>query len=106
MSETNQEDNQSTESSEKTETLAGAISPHHIDLLKSLKDTHLSLSVRLREMQFPIGKLLSLTPGSFLRFKSHLNEPADVIVNKKKVARGKVVQKGKRYGIRMDEFLN
>ena len=96
---------QSTET-EKDGTLGNSINPHHVTIFKNLKDTALSLTVILRAMEFPIGRLLALTPGSFLQFKSHLNEPATVIVNKKKIAEGKVIQKGKKYGIRIDNFAD
>lgn len=93
-------------SEENKQEVDNSMSHHHVEILKSMKETELSLSVRLRHMEFPIGRLIALTPGSFLKFRDNLNKPAELIVNKKKIATGKVVQKGKKYGFRADDFCS
>lgn len=74
-------------------------------ILKSLKNTELELSVVLMERDFPIGQLMSLSPGSVIPFECSTGEPAILAVNGQAFAEGKVVQINEYYGLEVKDVL-
>lgn len=75
-----------------------------VQILKSLKDTELDLDIVLMRRDFPIGRLVSLTPGNTLVFDHPQEDPAEIVVNGKSFAKGNVVQVGDNYGIEVKEL--
>ena len=76
-----------------------------VRILKSLKNTELELSVVLMEKDFPIGQLMTLSPGSVIPFECSTSEPAILAVNGEAFAKGKVVQMNEYYGLEVKDVL-
>ena len=54
-----------------------------------------------REM--PLGEILDLGPGDVVQLDRHINDPVDLIVGDKIVARGEVVLVNGNFGLRVTE---
>lgn len=69
-------------------------------------DIDLPLVVRFGETQMLLGALTELTPGSVIDLARSPDDPVDVLVNGKLVARGEVVVVAGSYGVRITDIVN
>jgi len=67
--------------------------------LDILLDIPLEMTVELGRTQMEIQKLLELGPGDAVTFSNLEGEPLDIMVNKKLIAKGRVIVENERYGI-------
>ncbi|HEY7068450.1 MAG TPA: flagellar motor switch protein FliN [Chloroflexota bacterium] len=74
-----------------------------IDLLL---DVSLEVSVELGRTRMTIGELLSLRPGSVIELDKLAGEPADILVNGTRIARGEVVVVDEKFGVRVLEVVS
>ncbi|MDF2576881.1 MAG: Type flagellar switch regulator (C-ring) FliN C-term [Chlamydiales bacterium] len=74
-------------------------------ILKNIQTTPLKLDVVLLQQEISIKQLMTLSPGSVLPFDYSVKTPAYLTVNRKKIAKGTVVQANEHYGLRVDEIL-
>lgn len=72
--------------------------------LSSLAEVPLQVEVRLGHARLSLGELLRLKAGSVLTLDRHVEEPADVLVGGKLVARGQIVAVGDELGVRVTEL--
>lgn len=86
------------------EHIAGS-SPKEQRELSFFSDVALTLSVRLGTRAIAIRDLLGLQPGAVLELSSAPNDPFDLCINGKVVARGEVVVVNDRFGLRITEVL-
>jgi flagellar motor switch protein FliN/FliY len=75
----------------------------HLDLLL---DLDLPLSVRFGQTQLTVQSLTRLAPGSVIDLHRSLEEPVEVLVSGRVVARGEVVVVDGNYGVRVTEVVS
>ncbi|HOB86516.1 MAG TPA: flagellar motor switch protein FliN [Bacillota bacterium] len=61
----------------------------------------LELSVRLGSTRRSIKELLNLQAGTVIELDRLVQEPADILVNGKLIARGEIVAMGEHFGVRV-----
>jgi flagellar motor switch protein FliN len=69
-----------------------------------LLDIELPVTVRLGSAQMTFGEVMGLTAGSLVEFGRTPEEPVDVLVNGRLVARGEMVMVQGNYGVRITEI--
>lgn len=77
--------------------------PANLDVIL---DIDLPLSVRFGESEMTLDALTKLGPGSVIDLKRSPDEPVDVLVNGRLVARGEVVVVSGNYGVRILEVVS
>jgi flagellar motor switch protein FliN/FliY len=79
--------------------------PESVDL-NVILDIPLEITVELGRTQMPIHELLNLGPGSAVALSGLEGEPVDILANNTLIARGIVLVKNNRYGIRITEITS
>lgn len=74
--------------------------------LESLLDVPVTLSVEIGRSKVPISELVSLNQGSVIELDREVNEPLDLLVNGKLMARGEVVVVEGQFGLRLIEVVS
>jgi flagellar motor switch protein FliN/FliY len=73
--------------------------------LAMLKNLPIRVSVVLGKTKMSLGEVFQLSPGSVVELDRFENEPVDVMVNGKVVAKGEVVLVDDQFGIRVLEII-
>jgi flagellar motor switch protein FliN len=71
-----------------------------------LLDIELPVTVRLGSAQMTFGEVMGLNAGSLVEFGRSPEEPVDVLVNGRLVARGEMVMVQGNYGVRITEITS
>jgi flagellar motor switch protein FliN len=71
--------------------------------IELLLDVELDATLRFGCRELPLGQILDLGPGDVVQLDRHVNDPADLIVGDKIVARGEVVLINGNFGLRVTE---
>jgi flagellar motor switch protein FliN len=71
--------------------------------LELLLDVELEATLRFGCRELPLGDILNLGPGDVVQLDRHVNDPADLVVGDKIVARGEVVLINGNFGLRVTE---
>ncbi len=74
--------------------------------LEMLLDIPVELTVELGRTRMPIQELLRLSSGSAVKLAKLEGEPVDILANDVLIARGEVVVKKEKYGIRITEITS
>lgn len=84
---------------------AGGASPgsQNLDLLL---DVSIPIMVEIGRTQMSLGDVLNLVPGSIVALDKKAEEPVDLRVNGKLVARGEVVLVDDNYGLRVTQIVD
>lgn len=69
-----------------------------------LKDVDVRLTVELGRTEMTLRDVLSLAEDSVIMLDRLVDEPLDVMVNGKLIARGEVIAQGDRFGLRILEL--
>jgi flagellar motor switch protein FliN/FliY len=69
-------------------------------------DIRLVATARLGRIEMPIGDILALGPGSIIPVGHLVDEPVELLVNDKLIARGDVVVVDERFGLRITEIVS
>ena len=77
--------------------------PPNLDMVL---DIRLAVTARLGRVDMPIGDILSLGPGSIIPVGHLIDEPVELLVNDKLIARGDVVVVDERFGLRITEIVS
>ena len=80
-----------------------AAAPANLDLIL---DIDLPLTVRFGETEMSLHALTRLAPGSIIDLGRSPDDPVDVLVNGRLVARGEVVVVSGNYGVRIVEVIS
>jgi flagellar motor switch protein FliN/FliY len=88
-----------------TELGPGTASPLHGNLDMVL-DIGLIATARLGHVEMPIGEIMNLGPGSIIEVGHLVDEPVDLLVNGKLIARGDVVVVDEKFGLRITEIVS
>jgi flagellar motor switch protein FliN/FliY len=74
--------------------------------LEILLDIPVDLTVELGRTKIPIQDLLRLGPGAPVKLAKLEGEPVDILANDVLIARGEVVVRSEKYGIRITEITS
>lgn len=69
-------------------------------------DIQLVATARLGRVEMPIQDILSLGPGSIVEVGHVVDEPVELLVNNKLIARGDVVVVDEKFGLRITEIIS
>ena len=75
-----------------------------VDNLHLVLDIQLELSARLGQVEMPIGEILKLAPGSVIDIDRFAEEPVELVVNDRPIARGEIVVVQENFGIKITEI--
>lgn len=78
--------------------------PVHPANLKLVMDVELNVSLRFGQRQMPLGEVLDLASGSVVELDRKVNEPVELLLDGKLVARGEAVIVDGNYGLRVTEI--
>jgi len=76
--------------------------PVNLDLLL---DVPVCLTVELGSTKLPMKDVLALTSGSIITLDKLAEEPVELLVNGKRLARGEVVVVDNKFGIKITEII-
>ena len=74
--------------------------------LDMVLDIRLVATARLGHVEMPIHEILSLGPGSIIEVGHLVDEPVELLVNDKLIARGDVVVVDEKFGLRITEIIS
>ncbi|MCB0328283.1 MAG: flagellar motor switch protein FliN [Bdellovibrionales bacterium] len=74
--------------------------------IEFIKDVSLEIAVELGRTDLPIQRLLKLKKGSVIEMEKLSEEPLDIRVNGKLVARGEAVIVNEMFGIRVTQIVS
>lgn len=77
--------------------------PPNLDMIL---DIRLVVKARLGRVEMPIAEILSLGPGSIIEVGHLVDEPIELLVNDKLIARGDVVVVDEKFGLRITEIVS
>jgi len=69
-------------------------------------DISLRAVARLGQVEMPISEILKLGPGSVIEIDRLVDEPIDLLVNDRLVARGEVVTIDEKFALRITEIIS
>ncbi|MFP4499698.1 MAG: FliM/FliN family flagellar motor switch protein [Candidatus Hydrogenedentota bacterium] len=81
----------------------GDIPPANLDMVL---DIRLVATARLGSVDLPIGEILSLGPGSIVEVGHLIDEPVELLINDRLIARGDVVVVDEKFGLRITEIIS
>ena len=81
----------------------GAGQPDNLDMVL---DIGLTATARLGSVEMPLAEVLSLGPGSIIEVGHLVDEPVELLVNGKLIARGDVVVIDEKFGLRITEIIS
>ena len=73
--------------------------------IQRLLDIPLNLEVVVGSTILPLGSLLQLGTGSVVELNKGLEDPVDILVNGKLIAKGGMVIVGEKFGVRITEII-
>jgi flagellar motor switch protein FliN/FliY len=71
---------------------------------KLLMDVELKVSLRFGQRQMPLREVLELTSGSVIELDRQVDEPVELLLDGKVIARGRAVIVDGNYGLRVTEI--
>lgn len=74
--------------------------------LDLLLDVQIPVTVEVGRAEMPLEQVLRLVPGSIVPLEKKVEEPVDLRVNGKLVARGEVVMVDDTYGLRITQIVD
>jgi len=74
--------------------------------LSLLLDAELEATIRFGNRQLPLGEILGFVPGDVVELEQHVNEPAQLIVAGRAIAKGEVVVVDGNFGLRITEVTS
>lgn len=77
--------------------------PGNLDMIL---DIGLTVTARLGRIEMPLGQVLELGPGSIIDVGHSIDEPVELFVNNKLIARGEVVVVEEKFGLRITEIAS
>ena len=74
--------------------------------LEFLYDVPLQVSVEIGRCRILLKDLLEMRPGQIIELDKMVHEPLDLYVNSRLIARGKAVQVGDTFGIKLTDLVS
>jgi flagellar motor switch protein FliN len=78
-------------------------SMENIDLIL---DIQLELTARLGQVEMPIGEIMKLAPGSVIDIDRFVDDPVELVVNDRLIAKGEIVVVQENFGIKITEIVS
>ena len=72
--------------------------------LELLLDVNLALTLRFGQRDLTLREILELSAGSVIELDRHVEEPAELLLGNKVIARGRVVTVDGNYGIQITDM--
>jgi flagellar motor switch protein FliN len=72
--------------------------------LELLLDVNLALTLRFGQRDLTLREILDLSAGSVIELDRHVEEPAELLLGNKVIARGRVVTVDGNYGIQITDM--
>ncbi len=72
--------------------------------LELLLDVNLSLTLRFGQRDLTLREILDLSAGSVIELDRHVEEPAELLLGNKVIAKGQVVTVDGNYGIKITDM--
>lgn len=85
---------------------SAALAPARDSKLELLMDVELDVTLRFGERQMPLRDILDLSAGSVVELDHYVQDPVELLVGKKVIARGEVVVVDGNYGLRVMEIIS
>ena len=82
------------------------LAPTRDPKLELLMDVELDVTLRFGERQMPLHDILDLSAGSVVELNQYVQDPVELLVGKKVIARGEVVVVDGSYGLRVMEIIS
>jgi flagellar motor switch protein FliN/FliY len=79
--------------------------PESFENVGLLMHVPLQLTVRLGSCRISVAEVLKLGTGSIVELDRSVNQPVDLLVNDRPIARGEIVAVGESFGLRLTELL-
>ena len=70
-----------------------------------LLDVNLALTLRFGQRDLTLREILDLSSGSVIELDRHVEEPAELLLGDRVIARGQVVTVNGNYGIRVTDLV-
>lgn len=70
-----------------------------------IKNLPLRVSVLLGKTKMPLGEILQLSPGYVVELDRFENEPVDILINDRIIAKGEVILVDDQFGVRILKIL-
>ena len=80
--------------------------PEDIKNIDLLRDVLVDFTVELGRTKKQIQDILAMGEGTIIELEKLADEPVDILVNRKLIARGEVVIIDENYGVRITEILS
>lgn len=93
-------------SAEPETAAADAKMPAVPDNLGVILDIELIAVARLGKVEMPISEILGLGPGSMIEVGHLVDEPVELLINNRLIARGDVVVVDEKFGLRITEIVS
>lgn len=74
--------------------------------LNMILDIQLTVTARLGNVEMPLAEILELGAGSIIEVGHLVDEPIELLVNEKLIARGDVVVVDEKFGLRITEIIS
>lgn len=75
-------------------------------LQKSLMDVPVRVDVVLGEVRMPVEQLMAMSPGEIVALERETNEPIDIYVSDRLMARGRLVVADGQLGVTLAEIVD
>ncbi len=85
---------------------AGPLAQTRDPKLELLMDVELDVTLRFGERQMALRDILDLSAGSVVELNQYVQDPVELLVGKKVIARGEVVVVEGNYGLRVMEIIS
>jgi len=82
------------------------LAPTRDPKLELLMDVELDVTLRFGERQMMLRDILDLSAGSVVELNQYVQDPVELLVGKKMIARGEVVVVDGNYGLRVVEIIS
>ena len=82
------------------------LAPTRDPKLELLMDVELDVTLRFGERQMALRDILDLSAGSVVELNQYVQDPVELLVGKKVIARGEVVVVDGNYGLRVMEIIS
>lgn len=77
--------------------------PQNLDVILGIS---LNATARLGKVEMPISEVLNIGPGSIIEVGKMVDDPVELLVNGKLIARGDVVVVDEKFGLRITEIIS
>ena len=74
--------------------------------IEVVMDVPVEISVELGSCRMPMREVLQIAAGSVIQLDKVADEPVDIFVNRKLIAKGEVVVVEDRFGIKITEIFS